>query len=143
MKRDIKGERLLTKKEVKEGPMGNFALPLPPADRKTGEGGGARRRPWGARRRPWGGGKGGEVLGEPVPPPRFGPEQSEEVGPRQRAASGSGTRSGGVGEQGGALVVAEVAVGRRSGAGGLFIGRMRWWGGAGQVVAAGERRSEP
>ena len=38
MKRDIKGERLLTKKEVKEGPMGNFALPLPPADRKTGEG---------------------------------------------------------------------------------------------------------
>ena len=39
MKRDIKGERFLIKKEVKEGPMGNFALPLPPADRKTGEGG--------------------------------------------------------------------------------------------------------
>ena len=40
MKRGIKGERLLIKKEIKEGPMGNFALPLPPADRKTGEGGG-------------------------------------------------------------------------------------------------------
>ena len=29
------------------------------------------------------------------------------------------------------LEAAEVAVGRRSGAGGLFIGRMRRWGGAG------------
>ena len=28
--------------------MGNFALPLPLADRKTGEGGDARRRPWAA-----------------------------------------------------------------------------------------------
>ena len=59
MKRDIKGERFLIKKEVKEGPMGNFALPLPPADRKTGEGGGARRRPWGL-----GGGHGEREKGE-------------------------------------------------------------------------------
>ena len=59
MKRDIKGERLLIKKEVKEGPMGNLALPLPPADRKTGEGGGAWRRPWGL-----GGGHGEGEKGE-------------------------------------------------------------------------------
>ena len=59
---------------------------------------------------------------------------SVEAARLRRAASGSGTRGGGVGEQGGALVVAEVAVGRRSGAGGLFIGRMRRWSGAGQVA---------
>ena len=74
MKRDIKGERLLIKKEVKEGPMGNFALPLPPADRKTGGGGGGHGE--GERER----GPRGTCS-----PPRFGPWCSEEVGPRRRA----------------------------------------------------------
>ena len=50
------------------------------------------------------------------------PGWSVEAARLWRAARGSGTRGCGVGEQGGALVAAEVAVGRRSGAGGLFIG---------------------
>ena len=45
------------------------------------------------------------------------PGWSVEAARLRRATSGSGTRGGGVGEQGGALVVAEVVVGRRSGAG--------------------------
>ena len=49
MEKNIKREGLIIKKEGKEGPKGNFALPLPPADRKTGGRSAAAldRRPWG------------------------------------------------------------------------------------------------
>ena len=67
------------KKKVKEGPMGNFALPIPPADRKTGEGG---RRTAVAMGR----GKGREGLGEPVPHLDLG------RGAARRSAHGGGRR---------------------------------------------------
>ena len=80
--KDIK-RGLLIKKEGKEGPKGNFALPLPPADRKTGEG---AAHGGGPGRRPWGGGKGGEGLGEPVPHLDLG------RGAARRPVHGSGRR---------------------------------------------------
>ena len=130
-----------------EGPKGKTTL-LPPLSRGQNRGGGRGRR-----RRPAPASQGAAAAGRRGErergsrgfdsPSYLEPGWSVEAARLRRAASGSGTRGGGVGEQGGALVVAEVAVGRRSGAGGLFIGRMRRWSGAGQVVAAGERRGEP
>ena len=67
--------------------MGNFALPLPPADQKTGEGGGARRRPRGL-----GGGHREGEKGERAMGTRF------PVLPRAGTARGGGaTRAGGGG----------------------------------------------
>ena len=111
MKRDIKGERLLIKKEVKEGPMGNFSLPLPPADQKTGEGAEHGGGPGGLAAA-MGRGKRERGPRGTCSPPRFGPGRSEEVGPRQRAA------------------MATAALAAALGAGRCWVGRLcglGWW----------------
>ena len=83
--------------------MGNFALPLPPADRKTGEG---RRMAAALGRRPWGlgGGRGWGKRGREArgfhSPSQLGPGWSVEGWPRGPAAAALGGSSGGAREPG-------------------------------------------
>ena len=126
MKRDIKGERLLIKKKVKEGPMGNFALPLPPADRKTGEGGGTRRRPWGLGSGHGEGEKGERASGNLFPTSIWAGAQREG---RSTAVGGDGHGGSGSGARGREVLGwAELRV---VGAPGVLLGpfyrRPRWW----------------
>ena len=69
--------------------------------------------------------------------PRLGLGHSEEVGPRQRAASGRGGCGCGAAGREGGLEVATGVVELEGAATGLFIGEERWWRGR-RAVEAGE-----
>jgi len=73
-------------------------------------------------------------LGGSISPAHLGLEWSGKVGPRKAGAAAEQACGGGAAWLGRELEAAEVAVGRRSGAGGPFIGRVRRWSGAGQVA---------
>ena len=73
-------------------------------------------------------------LGGSISPAHLGLEWSGKVGPRKAGAAAEQACGGGAAWLGRELEAAEVAVGRRNGTGGPFIGRVRRWSGAGQVA---------